>query len=71
MLKDKFFWESYGKFSAVFAAGSALATFGLDVPTDVSVRLLAGGLAAFPVAFAMGAKSRQDKDQVEVPAGPQ
>jgi hypothetical protein len=51
MIRDKFFWASYGKFSLAAVAGLALATFVLGVPADVSVRLGVGALFSFPVAY--------------------
>lgn len=50
-LREKFFWESYGKFAVAMVLGSGVATLALGVPADVSVRLAAGAVLGFPVAF--------------------
>lgn len=51
MFRDKYFWTSYGKYAAAVVIGMALATFLLGVPAEITVRLGAGAIVSFPVAF--------------------
>jgi hypothetical protein len=70
MLKDRFFWESYGKYSLGIATGLALATIGLDVPPEVSVRFGAGAIATFPAAYAFASRRKPDQPVEDLGAGP-
>jgi len=63
-LKDRRFWLDYAKFLLVIVAGLCIATFLLGVPADVTVRLGAGALIAFPIVLGLAHKRRPDRQPV-------
>jgi hypothetical protein len=65
MLKDRFFWTSYGKYTAAVIVGLALATFLLGVPEEVTIRLGVGAILGFPAAF--GFAMRRPPRNTELP----
>ena len=70
MLKDRFFWESYGKYSLAVVAGLGLATVALGVPPEVSIRFGAGAVLTFPAAYAYAARRKPEEPGESLGAGP-
>jgi hypothetical protein len=70
MLKERFFWESYGKYSLAVVAGLGLASVALGVPPEVSIRFGAGAVLSFPAAYAIAASRKPDRPDEGVASGP-
>jgi hypothetical protein len=64
LLKDRFFWSSYGKFTAAAALGCAVAIVGLGIPVNVALTLTVGAVIGFPAAFAF-AQGRPPRDEIQ------
>ena len=54
LLSSKHFWQSAAKFAAVSGVAVGIATVLLNVPLDITSRLVAGGLLAFAPAYVLG-----------------
>lgn len=66
-LRDKFFWESYGKFAVGTAIGFAITTL-IGVPAETAVNLAAGAILMFPAAYSISSKKAADSNKNSTPS---